>query len=783
MSSLVNGRLLFMAAPVGAAISLCFRKEYNMNRKTKLLAAGIGGLALIVLTVIFIVSCNVRRKAQLPEPTPTPADIIEATPTPDTTPAPIVTARLTPPPAQELPTGPSVTPAASPTVAPKPTAIQQDLPSAPTVTPASKPGNTMKPGTAAPSGSDSKASTALAFDFGLPAVATTNAQIVVQASQKNIASVDWSVTKDGIPRPIVNSPDMTGALTIDGGTISFIRAGTYTLNAVARNSAGKAVTVSSTIEVYAPGKFAFGLPQAAYTDTAVDVDVLKGADDSVTWSITKDDVSVSLAEAYSGTLSDDGGMITFRNEGKYVLTGKTASGKTHTDSIQVYPLLRFPFTLPSATYRNTGFAVTMGECYLNGQALAWRMEKAGKTVALPANALTNDGGMLSLPELGTYSLTASATDPRTGRMFIQTRKIMVTNQAPAITGATATVTTTRSGNKALVQFAATASDPDEDETVLEWDGRTADDLYTAGTHTLRVRAKDAVGAYSPWHDVSFEVPNMPPVITASSATEVRSNIRNAKVYVEMAAEASDPDGDPVTLEWDGRASGDYYGIGDHTVRVRARDSFGAYSDWTDVPFSIVNGAPERPGIIRTPPDGIIFPGTNVTVNAQSTDPDGDPVTYVWEGRPAEVFAYPEGRVIVTVKAVDPFGAESKAKRVMWIMGDPNRAGNLMLTGPDSSLFEPGIEDATLIYYKFVVPPVDGHYGQDFGRVRGYNRLTGQWDQLDYGTTSNGISFERNLAAGTYNKLDLYYYTNHDCMYNKSNITYIALFEFDELEDE
>ena len=42
-------------------------------------------------------------------------------------------------------------------------------------------------------------------------------------------------------------------------------------------------------------------------------------------------------------------------------------------------------------------------------------------------------------------------------------------------------------------------------------------------------------------------------------------------------------------------------------------------------------------------------------------------------------------------------------------------------------------------------------------MRGYNRLTGQWDQLDYGTTSNGISFERNLEAGIYTKLDLYYY--------------------------
>lgn len=723
-----------------------------MDRKTKLLAVGVGGLVLIVLIIIFVVSCNARKNVQQLKPTPTPTDLIEATPTPTIMPTPVATPSVTPPPAQELPTGPSVTPTTAPTATPKPTPIQQDLPSNPTITPTPEPGNTTKPSTATPSGSGTKTITAPAFDFGLPSVASTNAQIAVQTSQKNIVAVDWSVTKDGILGLTTNSSDMAGTLTIDGGTISFTKAGKYTLTAIAKNSAGRAVTVSSSIEVYAPGKFAFGLPQVAYTDTVVDVDVLEGADGNITWTITRDGTSVTLAEAYSGTLTDNGGMVTFRSEGKYVVTGKTASGKTHTDSILVYPLLRFPFTMPATTYRNTEFSVTMGETYLNGQTLVWSMERAGTAVEIAADALTNDGGKLSLPELGAYSLTASATDPRTGRIFTQTRKITVINRPPVITDAAATVTTTRSGNKALVLFTAAASDPDKDETVLEWDGRTADDLYTVGTHTLRVRAKDSCGAYSTWHDVSFEVPNMPPVITVSSATEVRSNIQNAKVYVEISAEASDPDGDPVTLEWDGRSNGDYYSLGDHVVHVRARDSFGAYSDWTDVPFSIVNSAPARPVITRTPSEPFILPGNNVTITANAVDPDGDLLTYVWENRPSETYAYPDGRQIVKVKAVDPFGAESPVKRIMFLMGDPNRAGNLMLTGPDSSISEPGIEDATLIYYKFVVPPVAGHYGQDFGRVRGYNRLTGQWDQLDYGTTENGISFERNLAAGTYTKV-------------------------------
>ena len=109
--------------------------------------------------------------------------------------------------------------------------------------------------------------------------------------------------------------------------------------------------------------------------------------------------------------------------------------------------------------------------------------------------------------------------------------------------------------------------------------------------------------------------------------------------------------------------------------------------------------------------------------------------------------------------------------IVFFVADSNGGGGMTLTGPDSVIMENGIEGATITEYTFTVPPVDGHSGSDFGRVRGYNKLTGQWDQLDYGTTSNGITFTRTLGAGVYTQLEFYYYTNHDCMYNKSNITY------------
>ena len=488
-----------------------------------------------------------------------------------------------------------------------------------------------------------------------------------------------------------------------------------------------------------------------------------------------------LANAFAGTLTDTGGFITFREAGTYTLTGQTDGGKPYEADITVYPLMKIPFTVPATTYRNTEISVKMGEADLQGQSIQWSVKQNGRDAEY-AGTLTDAGGSISFAILGDYQITASVADTYTGRVFSQTRQVRVINQRPNAPEGTAAVTAQRSNGKVLVEFAATANDPDGDAVTLEWMNR-GNDYFGVGVHTVRVRARDSVGDYSFWTPIAFEVLNTPPETPVGIATIHRDKVTNRKAYVTFEATATDLDNDPVTYEWDGRSADDYYPLGSHTVRVRAKDSFGAYSSWAEVPFTISNQPPERPTILRTPSEPFILPGNNVTITANAVDPDGDAVEYVWENRPSETYAYPEGRQVVKVYAVDAFGAQSPAKRIMFLMGDPNRAGNLMLTGPDSSLFEPGIEDATLIYYKFVVPPVSGHYGQDFGRVRGYNRLTGQWDQLDYGTTSNGISFERNLEAGIYTKLDLYYYTNHDCMYNKSNITYIALFEFDELEEE
>ena len=524
--------------------------------------------------------------------------------------------------------------------------------------------------------------------------------------------------------------------------------------------------------------FSFGLPTIAYTDTVVQVKVL-GSPKSIRWTLYKDGQSVSVKDHISGTLQTSGGYVTFREPGLYTLDGLGDGGAHCRAMIRVYPLLKIPFTVPASTYRNATIEVkTSEEAVLENQTITWTCTHQDGA-AVDVTSFHNEGGTISFPTLGTYTLTARVTDPRTNRVFEETHKVSVLNQRPNAPTGSAVVTSERSGNGVKVELTASSTDPDGDPVTLEWSGRAEHDIYSAGAHIVRVRARDSMGDVSPWTDVPFEVPNTPPEPPTGQATIHRENVKNRMAKVTFDAQATDPDGDALTYEWADRTSDDYYELGTHTARVRARDSFGDASDWTEVSFEIANQAPGRPEIARLPADGFVLPGTPVTITANAADPDGDAVTYIWDNRPEESFVYPDGRQVVRVKAVDAFGAESARNGLMFIVGDPNRGGGMVLTGPESYLEEPGIEEATLIRYTFTVPPVSGHSGDDYGRVRGYNRLTGQWDELDYGTTSNGISFTRELTPGIYTKLQMQYVTNHNCMYNKSNITYTAEFAFDE----
>ena len=134
--------------------------------------------------------------------------------------------------------------------------------------------------------------------------------------------------------------------------------------------------------------------------------------------------------------------------------------------------------------------------------------------------------------------------------------------------------------------------------------------------------------------------------------------------------------------------------------------------------------------------------------------------------------------------MDSFGAASSWSAIVFFVAD-DVGGGMTLTTANSFIEEPGVsfeDNGEIIYgyiteYTFDVPAVSGHSGSDYGKIDAYNVLTGTWDEIAYKTTNNGVTLSGQLPAGTYTKMRFYYYTNHDCMYNKSNITYSIVFDF------
>lgn len=538
-----------------------------------------------------------------------------------------------------------------------------------------------------------------------------------------------------------------GSLGNSGGTMAIDKLGTFTLTANITDKDGRLFAHSENIEVLntAPSK---PVVTAELTRTTKDNNFLVKISATAT-----DPENDEITFEWDGRMVDDYypvGINEIRARAKDI-AGTYSEWVSITFEVTNHAPTVTVTAVPTRTTKNGNFLVNISAIANDEDNDKTTLEWDGRTVD-------------DYYPVGSHTIKVRAKDIANTYSEWEGVTFDIMNHAPTVTVTAVPTRTTKNGNF-LVNISATANDTDGDATTLEWEGRTADDYYSVGCYTVRVRAKDIADTYSEWQTVTFEVLNHAPMVTMT-AVPTRT-AKNGNFLVTTSATATDADGDKTTLEWSDKASDDYYAIGTHTIKVRAKDEADVYSEWVSQTFTINNSAPTTPVITRTPNGNCVAPGSPVTISASSSDPDGDMVTYIWEGRDSERQAYPLGKNVVRVKAVDATGAESPWAAIVFFVADASSGGGMTLTGPESTIMENGLEGATITKYTFTVPPVSGHSGKDFGRVRGYNVKTKQWDQLSYGTTSNGITFDNTLEAGIYSQLEFYYYTNHNCSATRS----------------
>jgi hypothetical protein len=614
------------------------------------------------------------------------------------------------------------------------------------------------------------------------------AEISVSGTDLNGLTSVWTVSKAGDEAaPYTIYAD--GELSENGGNIFFKDKGVYTVIVTMTDTLGRSFSQNRPITIYPIPQIHLTIPQASYvsetttfTVTGTDLESL-----SAVWTVSKDGgVAKPYADYADGELTGSGGNIAFRAKGSYALTVTMTDmlGRNFSEnkSVTVYPIPAMQTALPAINYSGEPIPVTVTGSELGGLDIEWLLSVDGGA-ATPYNELASgslgaNGGELRISTARTISirLTAVGTDAN-GRSFSFTSSA-VSVKPVAVCSFTVPAAVHVGNNVNVSMQTVSGLEGKNIAWSLTKDGNPASyagslgnnggsiSIGSTGTFVLTAKVTDDAGRTFSYSQ-TISITNTAPYKPTGSATVVRSNAKEGNLFVTFAVSSADPDGDTVSYEYSGQSADGYYADGTHTVRVRAKDAYGLYSDWTDITFNVINSAPSTPVISRTPGGNSVAPGTPVTITATSTDADGDAITYVWDNRPSQTATYPLGRNVVKVKAVDSTGAESPWAAIIFFVADANHGGGMTLTGPESTIIENGLDGATIQAYTFTVPPVSGHSGQDFGRVRGYNIQTGVWDQLDYQTTSNGITFTRTLTPGIYSKLEMYYYTNHDCSATRS----------------
>lgn len=432
----------------------------------------------------------------------------------------------------------------------------------------------------------------LSISFELPESTHTDRTVDLRTrSNNNVLPVEWSLIKDGEPVGITDA--LEGTLNAYGGKIRFKDVGDYTLTASMTDALGRVFSYSASTTVYPVPSISLSMPQVWYAAEAGGISVSGTELDNLTadWMITKDDGGAEPYSHYAaGTLTKEGGSLTFPLKGQYELTlamtdhtgrtfirskaftvypipqmtiglpslsysgepiAVTASG-TELDGMDidwllsvdggearpytqyatgsvgtsggtlristdrtipvkliaeatdtngrkftftsntgtVKPIASFPFTVPSSVHIGSGFNVSLPAASgLEGRSLAWKLTQNGSAAAY-FGSLSNSGGSIAINATGSYVLTASTTDSA-GRSFSYSQNVTVTNNAPNKPTGSASVTRTAKDGKLLVNLSAYATDPDGDAVSLEYSGNTADSCYAVGSHTVRVRAKDA----------------------------------------------------------------------------------------------------------------------------------------------------------------------------------------------------------------------------------------------------------------------------------------------------
>ena len=131
--------------------------------------------------------------------------------------------------------------------------------------------------------------------------------------------------------------------------------------------------------------------------------------------------------------------------------------------------------------------------------------------------------------------------------------------------------------------ASGSTDAEKDAITYEYQNRKTDGLYPVGDTLVQARAVDTTGAVSGWTVQTVRVSNRVPTKPQLNARVLLKNNYYSKIDIE-AYGSVDPDGGSVSYQYSGLKDDKIYYNGSHTIKARAYDGNGGFSEWAEYTF-------------------------------------------------------------------------------------------------------------------------------------------------------------------------------------------------------
>lgn len=544
--------------------------------------------------------------------------------------------------------------------------------------------------------------------------------IVAELENLGDATVKWSATLDGDPIPLSDLFD--GDLGNSGGRLTPKTSGLVQLTASFSDPSGMEFSDTTEFRIYPIPSISYELPHDVYTDTSVDisVDAKNLGSNQVEWLVDNTYGFQDWDTFIDGKLDSQGGSIKFKHAGTYKIVARVTdeTGRVFVfDSglkieTVVQPVLDLTFSLPDELVAGVSTRVrTYGD---NGfLPVSWWLERDGNKVDIAkyvSGSLNAQGGDISFNTQGTYTLHAEMVDVH-GRMFKAEDTVLVHPNVQYDISVDGTANGIRKHLGESFDVSVDAANIDganiawsvngTDGNPLAWssvfDGTLSDDggrlsfVGKPGDFVLKATITDAYGGVTE-HTMAATSYNEAPAAPAVSAQVDYKDMQGAfsdraKVKVTITPSAKDPFGDGVTYEFASESSQTgYFALGEHAVKVRAKDEWGAYSDWTTQSFEVSNDAPAAPAVSAQVDYGDVQNAYTKNAKVKVTgdavagaDRDATRIEWADESASTDKGAYlAKGSHVLKAKTVDAFGASSEYSAVtinLGVGGQADPTGN------------------------------------------------------------------------------------------------------------